>query len=99
MNEWIRWKDVKRIAYKLHSDGCTGVPDFSFKKCCELHDIYYRTGKRFIDDQPISRWEADMTLARCVYGEAKHWWVKFFGSIFIWLGVRLLGKGAWHGKC
>lgn len=50
---------VSNIAQMLHSDGCTGVPDFYLDACYE-HDIHYRT-HHTVDARPIT------------FGEANHW--------------------------
>jgi len=52
---------VRIKALALKSDGCSGVPDFYLMSCWE-HDIAYRTGIGYIDNQQISRKEADTRM-------------------------------------
>ncbi len=68
-----------RQALDLTNDGCSGVPDFDFKACCDKHDLFYRNGI-------VSRREADRVLRECI--RANGWillpWV-------YWVGVRIAG--------
>ncbi len=91
-----RWRDhygfhatvVKMKADALHSDGCSGVPDFYIVSCYE-HDIAYRTGIGYIDNQPISRKEADIRMKWHVQlcspfgrfspmAQWRYWWIRWF---------------------
>jgi len=36
---------MEAIASLVKSNGCTGIPDGPFAKCCRRHDIVYETGK------------------------------------------------------
>lgn len=91
----VKWRHVRRLAAKLHSDGCTGVPDLWFSDCCRQHDIEYRTGRTW-RGRATSRWQADWRLARCVYQRAITPIDRYVGSLMIWIGVRVLGARAWN---
>lgn len=99
-NKQTYWERVKRIAKALKGDGCTGVPDLTYKKCCDRHDIHYRTKMRLEDTgipTPITRAEADKEMFKCMRETGK---TPIIGSIIVpglyWLGVRLFGSGAWN---
>ena len=58
------WRQVRKFAADLESDGCSGVPDF-YLECCLEHDIHYRTHQR-LDGTPITKDEADAMLRSCI---------------------------------
>lgn len=69
--------------YNFLTNGCSGVPNFDFKLCCDEHDLCYaRT--------PLGlRWGCDLELARCIAarGGPEHWALAaFYGA-----GVLVLG--------
>jgi hypothetical protein len=78
------------------SDGCTGVPDFDFRKCCEAHDRHYAA------DSTLSRAEADRRLRLCIQakGRRKRGGLLFYQPVswLYWIGVRALGKSHYEGK-
>ncbi|HED34740.1 MAG TPA: hypothetical protein ENJ08_11090 [Gammaproteobacteria bacterium] len=81
--------DVKTFA----TDGCTGVPDFIFTHCCDMHDLAY-TGL-------ASRLEADNELFRCMKNTLRlqnknRYWMWCLPYLY-WLGVRLFGASRYQG--
>jgi hypothetical protein len=68
-----------RRALDLTNDGCSGVPDFDFRSCCDQHDFFYRNGI-------VCRAEADRVLRECI---ASHGWVLL--PWVYWFGVRVAG--------
>jgi hypothetical protein len=69
--------------YNFLTNGCTGVPDFDIKYCCDEHDLCYaRTPLGF-------RWGCDLELARCIaaHGGPEHWVL----GVLYGLGVLVLG--------
>ena len=80
------WDRIRQRAEELHSDGCTGVPEF-YHDCCLEHDIHCRTGET-LDGTPITRKEADAQFRRCIQNRS------MFGcfsplSWWRWVGVRI----------
>jgi len=49
------------------SEGCSFVPDFEYKDCCDVHDAEYRTHLDFTTKEPITRSAADEKLYTCIY--------------------------------
>ena len=87
------WTRVRRVASRLGSDGCTGVPDFYLDSCLE-HDIHYRT-HHTLDGRRISRRQSDMRKRRVIQSRSPFgllspmaWWR--------WAGLRMLGWRAWR---
>lgn len=78
------WGVHARAVYDWSNDGCSSVPDFNFRRCCELHDFAYRNGV-------VSRWTADWTLAKCIW---QHGWPMV--AFIYWAGVRLFGRRAYR---
>src|SRR3990167_3372923 len=77
-NVWY-WQQVDAIAKELHSDGCTGIPDF-FSRACLEHDIHYRTHQT-IFGTPITKDEADWIMKRRV----QQWsWFREFSPMAQW---------------
>lgn len=75
---------MKRFYKKVikgDTDGCTGVPDFNFGKCCDMHDVYYGIG-----GGEKERIIADRILRYCIraHGHKKLAWG-------YWVGVRFFG--------
>lgn len=92
------WDRVKAMAFALKGDGCTNAPDLTYRRCCDEHDIHYRTGET-LAGEPISRTEADAALFRCMRKTGKTPVVgRLIVPAFYWLGVRLFGGGAWKGQ-
>lgn len=91
------WQRVKVTAKSLKGDGCSSSPDFFYKRCCDDHDIAYRTGKT-VDGEPISRAEADKRFYACM---RKHGKTPVLGKMILpwtyWMGVRLFGGSSWQG--
>ena len=91
------WTNIKEKANALKGDGCTSSPDFFYRKCCDEHDVHYRTGET-IDGFPISRLEADNRLFECMKKQGKTPIIgRFIIPCFYWIGVRLFGGDAWKG--
>jgi len=92
------WQRVKEYAKDLRGDGCTASPDFFYRKCCDEHDIAYRTGKT-VDGAWISRKEADYQMFKCMQQTGK---TPILGTLIIpglyWVAVRLLGAKAWKNN-
>lgn len=89
------WDKVKALAWVLKGDGCTAVPDLTYKRCCDEHDIHYRTGNT-VEGNPITRLEADNRLFQCMKETGK---TPLLGTHIIptiyWIGVRLFGGKIW----
>jgi hypothetical protein len=69
--------------YNYLTNGCSGVPNFDFKECCDEHDLCYA-------HTPLGfRWGCDLELARCIaaHGGPEHW---VLGVIY-GIGVLVLG--------
>jgi len=71
-------KRIIRDIKEFNSDGCTGVPDFNFRDCCEQHDRDY-LGR-------VSRKQADIMLRQCIASKGYRVlpWIYY-------IGVRLFG--------
>jgi hypothetical protein len=52
---------VLREAARIHSDGCSGVPDFYWTVCLE-HDVHYATHEDFFTGESITQEDADRYL-------------------------------------
>jgi hypothetical protein len=84
------------LARLVKANGCTGVPDFCFKRCCDEHDVAYHTGKDQLGND-ISRPEADRKLMRCIdamalEGETEA--QRVLAPIYF-VGVRVFGESHW----
>lgn len=91
------WARVKEHAAALKGDGCTSSPDFFYRKCCDEHDIHYRTGKT-VNDEPITRAQADSCLFQCMKKTGKTPIVgRFLLPVFYWAAVRVAGGHSWKG--
>ncbi len=69
--------------YNFLTNGCTGVPNFDFKVCCDQHDLCYAL-------RPLGfRWGCDLELALCIcaHGGPEHWVV----GVIYGLGTLVLG--------
>lgn len=87
------WDRVKAMAWALKGDGCSKVPDFNSRPCCDEHDIHYRTGAT-IEGVRLTRREADRRFYECM----KHTDGPILAGLY-WLGVRMFGEQAWdHDK-
>jgi hypothetical protein len=64
------------------TNGCTGVPDFNFRSCCDAHDICYCMG-----GNEEARVTCDDALADCI-GQHSHPWL----AELYYLGVLALGR-------
>lgn len=82
----MQTKEKWAAIYRAYSDGCSSSPDFNFTACCDEHDYYYATHET-IDEQPISRKEADRRLRKCIQA---HWGGLLLPWIY-WAAVRLFG--------
>lgn len=95
MNYWDR---VKALAWALKGDGCTAVPDLTYRQCCDEHDIHYVTGMT-VEGTPITRFEADNRFFKCMKETGK---TPIIGTHIIpaiyWVGVRIFGGGVWNKK-
>src|SRR3990167_9662366 len=92
------WEWVKQQKAALQGDGCTSSPDLFYTRCCDEHDIYYRTGKDE-DGKPITRAQADKRLFQCMSKTGKTpFVVRFLLPVFYSSAVRLFGGKAWKGS-
>ena len=95
------WQRVKAHAKILRGDGCTDVPDFWFRKCCDEHDIHYRT-HQMEDGQPVTKAEADAKLRGCIRSNSPLRYVGLSAlsplALIYWGGVRLFGGHAWDNN-
>ena len=64
-----------------HGDGCTAVPDFNFRPCCERHDMDYM-------NPAMPRLQADKRLRDCIKIKSP-WWSPL--PTIYYLGVRAFG--------
>ena len=64
------------------ANGCTAVPDFDFKACCDAHDRCYCMGGNAAD-----RKKCDDDLRKCIRAKG-HW---FLSWVYYW-GVRAFGS-------
>lgn len=46
---------------EYRTNGCTGVPDFDWKDCCDQHDRDYQDGGGW-----FAKFRADWRLAKCI---------------------------------
>ena len=103
MKEWSQnaWNAVK-------GDGCTGIPDLWMESPCTRHDRHY-TFHAHKDGTPITRFEADVELAKDVWkalpvvpDDKRLFWmspirlvVKSVMPVVVFLGVRVGGATHW----
>lgn len=87
------WSDICNIARNLHSDGCSGVPDWLVWTCWE-HDIHYRT-HRTIDGDYLTKQQADYIFRHRIQ-QGSGFGVFSPAAWWRWLGVKLFGKQAWQ---
>lgn len=74
----------KQMAEGCVTNGCTGVPDFDIKDCCDKHDICYWKGGTEAD-----RLKCDVDFYNCIKGKGGFW-----HAVLAWIyynGVRALG--------
>lgn len=99
----LSFREQCKIVYEgmkrgVKLDGCTGAPDFNFAICCAEHDTHYQ-GKA---DVPISRWEADNRLRKCILKKGipqKLWFIPYNSNWFlagVYYGVVTLFGGLFH---
>jgi len=82
-----------KAAWKaFNTDGCTKVPDFDFRACCDEHDIAYMTGKKFWKHKVRS----DIRLMGCIMmkGTVAHATI----APIYFLGVSTFGLVPWFRK-
>lgn len=109
MTKLLYWDWVKEQAAAIHSDGCSGVPEF-YHKCCLQHDLFYwyakdpqEAYKRYLLD--LEPWhdnlrhgtkaEADTELRQCIQNCSKLG--KFSPmSWWRWVAVKYLANKAWN---
>lgn len=60
----LYWHQIRVLAARLDSDGCTGVADFYLDACLE-HDVHWRTGKTIYGDR-ISTRESNARFRRVI---------------------------------
>lgn len=92
-------KTRKQLAPKGYSpNGCTAVPNFDFKLCCDEHDRQYS-----IPAGPLERFRADWKLMRCIQCKSKLF-ARFLIGVIYFTGVRIFGllffnywfQARWH---
>ena len=87
-----RW--IKR---GYHFDGCTGVPDFNVRTCCDRHDFDYQSLTK-------TRAQADANFRSCMLKKAARETTLpaiatgVFVALVYWIGVRVFGGSHWKGK-
>lgn len=92
------WQRVKQDAQRLNGDGCSDSPDLFYRRCCDEHDIAYRTGAD-VDGVPTTRKDADAELFKCMCKTGKTPVLgRFIIPSFYWIAVRLFGSKAWKGQ-
>lgn len=64
------------------TNGCTGVPDFDFKDCCDQHDICYCIGGN-ADDRRL----CDLALKECIRARGHPFLARLY-----YAGVRAFGS-------
>ena len=79
----------KAAKHLIQGNGCTGVPDFWWKPCCDEHDKDYREGK-------IPKYKADLKFYRCLKATAKTPVGKYALAPLYHVGVAILGWWAWN---
>ena len=84
--------DFERIEEFIHSDGCTGVPEF-YHNGCVMHDWWYRT-HRNLDGTAITKREADRGLEEYIEAHSPLGNVSIIARLWYW-GVRRFGRKAW----
>lgn len=75
----------------IKGDGCTGVPDFWWRECCDEHDRDYT-------DKKMTRAKADMKFYRCLRKKAKTIFGQWLIAPLYYVGVRLLAKSHWNSS-
>ena len=89
------WTKVKAYAQALNGDGCSDSPDLFYKRCCDEHDIAYRTGCD-VDGNTITRSQADTRLFNCMREAGLTPIVgRFLVPAIYWGFVRAFGWKAW----
>ena len=68
-------------------DGCTMVPDFNFRDCCQQHDMGYM-------NPATTRLQDDIALYKCI--RSKTPWYSPIAMVYF-LGVRALGESRYVG--
>ena len=90
------WQRVKELAAALNGDGCTASPDLFYRKCCDEHDIHYRTAQT-LDGKPITRAQADNRLFVCMKKAGKTPILgRFIIPLIYWSFVRAFGRRHWN---
>lgn len=94
-----RARHAKRIIFK--PDGCTGIPDGEYRKCCNEHDWHYNYRGRYdydyykrtggLKEARINRREADRRLWQCM----RRYEDPVFSKL-VYRAVRLLGWYWWY---
>ena len=88
------WDQVRKMAFRLHSDGCTGATEL-YHDCCLEHDIAYRTGGNIFGERR-TRAQADARFRRCM--QARSWFGKWSVVAWArWAVVRVVGGFNWRG--
>ena len=91
------WERVRARARQLHTDGCSGVPDFPWAEiACHEHDIHYRTHMTLWGD-PITKRHADWRFARMIMRAAPLGVCSPTAWLY-YLGVVLFGGRAWNSS-
>jgi len=90
------YKEVRKRAKELKSDGCSRPATQLYQDCCYEHDVHYRTGKT-LDNKELTRKEADKIFMQCM---RKRSLFGIFSPIALirFLAVRLGAKRCWRGK-
>ena len=73
----------------ITGDGCTGVPDFWWRRCCDEHDEDYKK-------KTMSRARADWKFLKCLRRRAKTVFGRWIIAPAYYIGVRVLGRNYWE---
>ena len=109
MKQFLFWDWVDHEAAKIHSDGCSCVPDF-YLKCCKIHDLgywyakdpyhaynLYRQGEAhyWCKARPVVQKNVDAMLRACIQ---KGSWFGRYSPMAWWRywALREFGRKAWN---
>jgi len=93
----LRAFNVWRHRLGTIGDGCTGVPDFDFKECCDEHDEMYQTHRDPATSFPITKEVADDAMYWCIYNkQPPAQWRRLIAWLYWWyLSWSSIAEAAW----
>ena len=91
-HEGLTIEKIKQLWRAVRTDGCTASPDLWWGDCCNDHDRHYVTHMHR-DGTPITRYQADLALFRCMKQKNIHLpiWRWVIPSIYF-VAVRIFGR-------